>query len=78
MPCRSAERTKGKTWQGFPAHSPPVFFNYSRVDGKDLLALFVGSPGMRKVAVRPLNPKRQQGGRPMAVSYCQKHLAVKG
>ena len=48
------DRTKGETWQGFPAHSPPVSFNYGRRDGKDFLSLLVGSPKIKTVGLLPL------------------------
>ncbi len=48
------DRTKGETWQGFPAHSPPVSFNYGRRDGKDFLSLMVGSPRMKSVGLLPI------------------------
>jgi hypothetical protein len=48
------DRTKGENWQGFPAHSPPVSFNYVRKDGKDYLSLLVGSPKMKSVGLVPI------------------------
>ncbi len=48
------DRTKGETWQGFPAHSPPVSLNYGRKDGKDFLSLLVGSPRMKSVGLLPI------------------------
>ncbi len=48
------DKTKGETWQGFPARSPPVSFNYARRDGKDFLSLLVGSPKMKSVGVLPI------------------------
>jgi Polysaccharide lyase len=48
------DRTKGETWQGFPGRSPPVSFNYGRVDGKDFLSVLVGSPKMRSVGLLPV------------------------
>lgn len=48
------DRTKGETWQGFPARSPPVSFNYGRKDGKDYLSLLVGSPKMKSVGTIPI------------------------
>ena len=48
------DRTKGETWDGFPANSPPVSFNYRRVEGKDFLALLVGSPRMKSVGQLPI------------------------
>jgi hypothetical protein len=48
------DRTKGETWQGFPGHSPPVSFNYGRLDGKDFLSVLVGSPKMKSVGRFPL------------------------
>jgi hypothetical protein len=48
------DRTKGETWQGFPGRSPPVSFNYGRLDGKDYLSLLVGSPNMKSVGLLPV------------------------
>ena len=48
------DSSKGETWQDFPAHSPPVSFNYGRKDGKDFLSLLVGSPKMKSVGLVPI------------------------
>ncbi len=48
------DRTKGETWQGFPAHSPPVSFNYGRRDGKDYLSFLAGPPRMKSVGLIPI------------------------
>jgi hypothetical protein len=48
------DRTKGETWDHFPANSPPVSFNYRRVSGEDFLALMAGSPKMRSVGLIPI------------------------
>lgn len=49
------DKTKGETWEGFPAHSPPVSFNYVRRDGQDFLSLLVGSPRMKSVGLIPIS-----------------------
>ncbi len=48
------DRTKGETWEGFPAHSPPVSFNFRRADGKDYLSLLVGSPHTKSAGLLPI------------------------
>lgn len=49
------DRTKGETWQGFPAHSPPVSFHYLRLDGQDFLSVSVGSPRSKRIGRFPLS-----------------------
>lgn len=48
------DRTKGETWEGFPANSPPVSFNYRREQDKDYLSMLVGSPRMKSFGLVPL------------------------
>jgi hypothetical protein len=48
------DKTKGETWQGFPANSPPVSINYVCLNGKDFLAVLVGSPKMKHHGLVPL------------------------
>lgn len=46
--------TQGETWDDFPGRSPPVSFNYVRLDGKDFLSLLVGSPKMTRIGLIPI------------------------
>jgi hypothetical protein len=38
---------KGESWQGFPAHSPPVAIGLGELDGRLAISLSYGSPRMR-------------------------------
>jgi hypothetical protein len=52
------DRSRGESWDGFPARSAPIILGYGRVDGQDLIGLSYGSPDPLPVSAFPVQRGR--------------------
>jgi hypothetical protein len=52
------DRTRGETWDGFPARSAPIILGYGQVGGEDVIGLSYGSPDPAPVTTFPVRRGR--------------------